>query len=563
MTDNTTQVCLPARYFALTETELVLVEKRLDAEPAPDLEAPEAGHNKRHFPSAILAAAVLYAKEHPDNPFFGDRERLALALKIGDLLASANEKGDFTKRLDHHRDTYMWLEAYRLLEKDLGEERRIRWRRELERNVQALAAHVAERVDFPRYQSPFIRTSPNHYCLWASTVYLAGGVFGNKEWEHLTAKVLHRFATEEQTADGYWGEHSDSGPTTGYDYLTFTGVALYYEHSGDTAALEALRRSTDFHKYFTYPDGTPVEVINDRNRRWFINYWGHFGFSHFPDGRRYAEFLTGFFREGELGYETLGRIAQNTLYYHEGPTAPIPQDLPRYDSQMKVPAGIRKSGAWVVCLSGLISTQAVTNQFYLDRQSHLSVFHERLGLIISGANSKRQPELATFSEKVGGRVYHLPISSRLRMGDERDRLGIAYNTFFAELEVAAPTENQVAFHFAIVEQGRVEEAVLTLQLCLKAGEVLETARSHIVLGAERIELTAEDVGGLIRHRGWTLQVDPTASLTWPVYPFNPYANGPETELTYAVGALSVPLNLQPGRLSYARTQEISFLLEVT
>ena len=53
------------------------------------------------------------------------------------------------------------------------------------------------------------------------------------EWEQLTRKVLHRFAAEEQTPDGYWGEHSSAGPTTGYDYVTTTGVAMYWELTQD------------------------------------------------------------------------------------------------------------------------------------------------------------------------------------------------------------------------------------------------------------------------------------------------------------------------------------------
>src|SRR5205085_8295114 len=139
--------------------------------------------------------------------------------------------------------------------------------------------------------------------------------------------------------------HTDNGPTTGYNYLTMTGVALYYEHGHDKVAVDALRRATDFHKHYTYPDGTPVEVINGRNRHWAVSAWGHFGFSHFPDGRRYAEFLAGFLPEGKVGYHALGRLAQDALYYHEGPTAPIPQDQPRYAHQMRLPAGTRKAGA--------------------------------------------------------------------------------------------------------------------------------------------------------------------------------------------------------------------------
>src|SRR6266446_3281763 len=62
-----------------------------------------------------------------------------------------------------------------------------------------------------------------------------------------------------------------------------------------------------------------------------------------------------------------------------------------------------------------ILAAAVLYTFFLDRQGHLSIFHEKLGLIVSGANSKRQPELATFSETVKGQLNHLPISSTLRM----------------------------------------------------------------------------------------------------------------------------------------------------
>ena len=135
-------------------------------------------------------------------------------------------------------------------------------------NIASTGADAKERLDFPWYHSPFIGTSPNHYAQWATLLHLGGRVFANKEWEQLGAKVLRRFATVEQSPDGYWGEHNNSGPTTGYNHLTLTAVALYWEHAQDTAVLPALRRATDFHKNYTFLDGTPVDVINDRNRHW-------------------------------------------------------------------------------------------------------------------------------------------------------------------------------------------------------------------------------------------------------------------------------------------------------
>jgi plasmid stabilization system protein ParE len=183
---------LPGQYYRLMTLGITPVQARLAAGPLTDLQALETEPGWRHSPSCILVAAVLYASAHPANARHGDGDLRALAEKVGDFLASESEEGRFAPRLDSHRDTYMWLEAYRLLEPELAPERRERWRREIERQVRPLAEMTTERQEFPRYQSPFISTSPNHYALWASTVYLAGRVFGNPEWERLGAAVLHR-----------------------------------------------------------------------------------------------------------------------------------------------------------------------------------------------------------------------------------------------------------------------------------------------------------------------------------------------------------------------------------
>ena len=107
------------------------------------------------------------------------------------------------------------------------------------------------------------------------------------------------------------------------------------------------------------------------------------------------------------------------------------------------------------------------------------------------------------------------------------------------------------------------EAQLNLQLCLRAGETLETAAGlKIVLGAERVELGPDELGGWIHHHGWRLKTDPLARLTWPAYPHNPYADAPETALDHAVGVVSVPLKLgaKGGKYIRPNAQEISFTL---
>src|ERR1041385_1719153 len=105
---------LPAHYFKLMHAEL----KGLDA--------------TKSNPGAMFAAAVLYAKKHPANASFGDRSELALALKLGDLLATeaANDRAE--NKQHYEWEIHFWLDTYRLLDKELGDERRARWKRELE-----------------------------------------------------------------------------------------------------------------------------------------------------------------------------------------------------------------------------------------------------------------------------------------------------------------------------------------------------------------------------------------------------------------------------------------------
>src|SRR5438309_12123165 len=96
---------LPDQYFRLMEAELPLIEKRLVTDPAADPKTLEA--QGRLLPGAVMAAAVLYAKPHPANRSHGDRRRLELAWRLGDLLTVESEQGRFRKILNSPWGTYL------------------------------------------------------------------------------------------------------------------------------------------------------------------------------------------------------------------------------------------------------------------------------------------------------------------------------------------------------------------------------------------------------------------------------------------------------------------------
>src|SRR4051812_68207 len=96
---------LPRAYFQLLHSGTVRIEARLNSQPGADLKTLEMDPGWRHFPYAILAPAVLYAKQHHQNPSYHDPHMLELAIRIGDMLAAENEKGTFEPRLDSDWDT--------------------------------------------------------------------------------------------------------------------------------------------------------------------------------------------------------------------------------------------------------------------------------------------------------------------------------------------------------------------------------------------------------------------------------------------------------------------------
>src|SRR5437879_7512592 len=91
----------------------------------------------------------------------------------------------------------MWLEAYRLLAPELGEERRGRWRRSIEAEVAPLVSDAMNRQEFAWYNTPYIGTSPNHFASWAALMFLSGRVFGENDWVNIRERIQHRFVAEE------------------------------------------------------------------------------------------------------------------------------------------------------------------------------------------------------------------------------------------------------------------------------------------------------------------------------------------------------------------------------
>jgi len=510
----------------------------------------------------IYAPALLYVSEHPANPCYRDKKVLEMALKAGDYLVTCINgegvvvpvvNGRSTNPLDVHRSLYCWTEAFGLLKDHLGGSRLKRWRDALTRASEELVRDLTPRIDRPRYISPFLGYSPNHFGLRAATIWRMGMVLEIPELVSLTNWPIRRFTRQIQPG-GYWEEHD--GPTMIYDYLNTSVAALNWHYTSDPAAWAAMRANTNFHMHWCTPDGVDIHTVDQRNRSHFrvAASWGLFTFCHFPEGRRFARFkLLAALGDSDdplaaMGLNALARVAQSLHYHTDGPEAPIPQEAHSYRHRLERPAVVRKDGPWVYSISALVSPERPLSQFYLDRTTPISLWHSSCRHIIAGGNSKGQPEMATFSVKraATGSWSRLPLDALLAGTPWADTLCVAHEGYSLRLAITpvSPSEALISAGMELTYDRGGDSCFLNIPLILHdGGELADGTGKKYSLTKEKIVLSAADCAGKLSHNGWSVSLPEDARFVWPYYTYTPYGpvRVPEN-IHSAVGIVSVPLS---------------------
>jgi len=496
----------------------------------------------------IFPLALLYTT--PGTPYHADADILALALRGGDALRDwQDEQGRFEFiKIDGSRwgKTYMcwpmyhWLEAYGLLRDEMDAPRRRRW----EQGLRLCFAGTARMYE----KSLRLHNIP---CWHGMGLVRAGELLGEPSWTRIGTDLIQAHAAA-QNGEGYWPE--GGGPTTLYNLLYVHAIGLYYWFTADESVLPCLERALQFHLKFTYPDGSIVETVDGRVKyRPGCSTSGWPGFLPFAQGRRLVGYLLEQLTRDGAGGELDPRLAAVHRYLPDEPEEPIDLERRCYVAVHHGRALVRRSGPWFYCLSGYLTpTECIApnarTRWRMDRQNYLGVWHERLGLVIGGGNSKHQPKFSTF-EVIRGRVlHHQADRAELVSTEGRDTLSLAYGPVRCELSVAVEGE-ALELRFSVPEATDGPDRILAgftiplldgkeVQASYAEGPEVLSARTEFGLG------WPED---LPPQRRWVrigpLRIDLPggAHLEWPVYPFNPYAIDGSAPAEQAVATVSFPL----------------------
>src|SRR5687768_17666445 len=216
----------------------------------------------------------------------------------------------------------------------MPKDRREKWEKALILGYEGIAANEFEKV----------HNIPTHH---AMGLYIAGKALNRPEWcEQAQAFMKKVMATQDPA--GFWSENK--GPVVQYDFVYVDALGVYYAASGDESVLPALRKATDFHANFTYPDGSDVETIDERNPYHDRITMPGVGFSFSPEGRGYIKRQWERLRAKDqpLGAE----MAASFLLYAQEGEAVAPGEGETHQFVLgKNDAMVKRQGPWFVCLS--------------------------------------------------------------------------------------------------------------------------------------------------------------------------------------------------------------------
>jgi hypothetical protein len=517
----------------------------------------------------IYPLAYLYTLKDPRNSFSGDKTLLNAALKGGDAICDAQyadgtvefvkSDGSSWGRIYPHETLLAWLETYDLLKDLLEGERKTRWEQGLQKMAEGVYQQILGKPNKRLYSGIFRDEEVdwgwgdfevNHFSTWDGlNVYRAGQIFNRTEWQQTGQRMVH---SSLETLDplGYWPEFG--GPSTSANVEYLQAVGLYYEHSGDLAVIPYLERAVDFQTKYVYPEGSLIETLDGRARyNPAVLSKAHFTFSQFSGGRRFTRFLVDSMKRRGGVLPLSSDSLMNFAYFHDGIDEPLPLEKTSYVVRSENKALVRRKEPWFYCLSAFTAPPS-KNRWSLDRQNFVSVWNEQVGLIISGGNSKAQPEWSNFVFSRGGRLVYIPSNGVVREKNPRDAVTLNYEDKKASIEISEKSKKELQIKALLDDPGT--SATGQLVLYLKSGNTLRTAIGKIYpLSEKPIEVAAEASGGWIEYEGWRLTLPPRSKVIFPSYPFSPETRQPHAPLSEARGLLSYPLDATTPSLNFTIT----------
>jgi len=494
----------------------------------------------------IFPLAAAWAIEDKANPYYHSADVLEAIMKGGDaLIADQDKNGAWIFRKKDNSTwgqtlmpwTYSrWIRAFALIKDAMPAQRRQHWEKGLLLGFNSISKSCLGHL----------HNIPTHH---AMALYCAGECFGRDDWKQ-QARAFMAKVVAAQTPGGWWSEHK--GPVVLYNFVYVDALGVYYAMSRDASVLEALRRAAAFHATFTYPDGSKVETVDERNPFHPGVENGNVGFSFTPAGRGFL------LRQHKLNHwsASADEAASHLLYGETGPAAADRDEAIAVVGNNE--ALVLRKKPWFICLSAFVC-ESPANRWQQDRQNFVSIFHDRAGLIVGGGNTKLQPFWSNFTVgntsllqhkpgdenpnfKPKGDLIHIPVAATLHADRDVPSLNLKYGDEDCRITVRPFDAKRLTITCeATCKSSKPVEGHITFMP--HVGVVVTCASGKTIkLGDESFELSAAETGEWFDYGAVRIRVPPGARLVWPKKSHNPYKKDGSSTLEDARLVLCVPFS---------------------
>lgn len=511
--------------------------------------------------NVVFSLAVAWATERADNPYFHDAKLLDAIMLAGDaLVKDQDETGQWEFRKEDGStwgQIYMpwtysrWIRAFSLIKEAMPADRRATWEKALTLGFEGIAKKELETM----------HNIPAHH---AMGLYCAGKALNRPEWCEQASTFMQKVVSS-QDPGGFWSENL--GPVVGYNFVYTDALGIYCAMSGDERVVPALERAAQFHANFTYPDGTSVETVDERQVYSADAFVPNLGFTYTPIGRA---FLKEQWERRKAGNGTIpaDSAASHFMYGREGELQPAESAGERGMFVLgKGDAMTRRVKPWFTCLSAY-HAPVPPGRWIQDRQNLVSLFHDDVGLILGGGNTKLQPLWSTFTVGDVSLLKHKP-------GDEdpdfSPPIGIEHTPSNATLDADATTLHlvygSVKTHVSVemapsgakliygLDSKTTQRVAGHVQLMPRMGKAWSTAAGKSgTLSDEAITLKSGEAGAWVQLDRVRVALPTDAEIAWPVLPHNQYRKDGHAEPKEGRVVISLPLSNE------SPTSELVFLV---
>ena len=501
------------------------------------------------MPIFILAAA--WSIEDENNPYYHDKKLLPIIARGGDVwLEQQNAKGQYRLLRKNGDDWGLfyssfvhshWTKTYALVGDVLPAMSRAKWKKGILRGLD----HV-----YPTLSKAAVNNQPLRHAL---ALYIASVCFDKPEWKR-TAKAYMRRTAAAQDPAGFWSEHA--GPALAYSFAYSWFLGIYYHFSDDPVVLGALKRASEFHLKTIWPDGTLVPCIDERTVYAKGVRLGNPGFSFSPEGRAFLLNQLCIRSNNGRGLVDAEYAADMLLYGAQGAPAPLPALAGRATIIIGGnDAIIQRHKPWQWAFSGYVSDIS-TNRWFQDRQNLIDVYHDDLGLVIGGGNTKLQPYWSTFTVgdpslikppigdtnpnfKPDVDLVWTPNQVTLKSQSGCTTMELRYGNVTCRATAHVARDGSLVLTYSAPAGNRVEAHVPFMR---RATTLRLASGREVKLTRKKLLLSADEIGSSFVFAGLKVSVPPRASLRWPAWQFNPYRRDGSSSITAAKLVLVLPLD---------------------